>query len=546
MDLFSQLSDADANMIKAWIASTASMDDERICITRNDINLPQVLRKWNCEKETLFQLLGNQFIIEKDVVYEMPQAHLQEEIRHIFQDTNGVPSIFRELVLKNVEKYSEDWYILKELFSSSELAGNSCSYSNRLHFRNKNIKIQRGTKPMRILHKLAKMIDEEELFEQFRLIHSRLLNRKKLTGTLCLSIHPMDYMTMSDNSYDWDSCMSWLNKGCYRAGTIEMMNSPFIVVAYLRGSNPFYYKGQCWSGNKKWRQLYVVHPKGICNIKEYPYNCQGLSDLALNWLAELARTNLHWNIPFDAVYFNMDNNFGYHDLRIYTFRMKFDYMYNDFDTDNTCHKIYIPQGWQNQYNKDDIIDVVLYLSGSLTCACCGSYFECDDGVEVKLLCSDCEPELICDCCENSIPGSDYDTVEGMLMCGNCLDEYTYYDNLLNQRCLEENTFKLFLTRINDHLDPRNDLVTNLHQVWLTAPTLTTSGNNCLKDNVTIKQGRLPDDDTIYYYVNFDDCTDYGLRALFDFWQADRASMLKCHLEDPWWGPRSVPTPLIPI
>ena len=40
---------------------------------------------------------------------------------------------------------------------------------------------------------------------------------------------------MSDNDYGWDSCMGWMNEGEYRLGTVEMMNSPCIVVAYIDG-----------------------------------------------------------------------------------------------------------------------------------------------------------------------------------------------------------------------------------------------------------------------------------------------------------------------
>ena len=38
---------------------------------------------------------------------------------------------------------------------------------------------------------------------------------------------------MSDNNSGWESCMSWRNNGCYRRGTVEMMNSPYVIVAYL-------------------------------------------------------------------------------------------------------------------------------------------------------------------------------------------------------------------------------------------------------------------------------------------------------------------------
>ena len=77
-----------------------------------------------------------------------------------------------------------------------------------------------------------------EEFEDFRIKHSRILSEKEFIGRLSLSIHPLDFMTMSDNDSDWSSCMSWRTCGSYRRGTVEMMNSPCVVVAYLSASKP--------------------------------------------------------------------------------------------------------------------------------------------------------------------------------------------------------------------------------------------------------------------------------------------------------------------
>ena len=70
-------------------------------------------------------------------------------------------------------------------------------------------------------------------WEEIRLAHSQIFNTNKMTGTLCLSIHPLDYATASDNDNGWSSCMSWRDDGCYRMGTVEMMNSPMVICAYF-------------------------------------------------------------------------------------------------------------------------------------------------------------------------------------------------------------------------------------------------------------------------------------------------------------------------
>ena len=116
----------------------------------------------------------------------------------------------------------------------------------------KILKVQKGTKPLRVLAKMAQAFNLEG-FEEFRLTHSRILNQKKMTGELCLSIHPMDFMTMSDNNSNWESCMSWSDYGCYRRGTVEMMNSECVVVAYLRAKEDMKVSEDLYWNNKKWR-----------------------------------------------------------------------------------------------------------------------------------------------------------------------------------------------------------------------------------------------------------------------------------------------------
>jgi hypothetical protein len=100
----------------------------------------------------------------------------------------------------------------------------------------KVLKIRNGSRPMRSIRKIAESYGIEG-FEHFMNKHSECLNQKSLKGTVHMSIHPMDYMTMSDNNEGWESCMSWANDGCYKQGTVEMMNSPCAVVGYLESDS---------------------------------------------------------------------------------------------------------------------------------------------------------------------------------------------------------------------------------------------------------------------------------------------------------------------
>jgi hypothetical protein len=151
-------------------------------------------------------------------------------------------------------------------------------------------KVQHGTKVSKAIGKIAKAFEmPNEQFEAFRIACSQGMNQKEITGNLTLSIHPLDYMTMSDNSCCWSSCMSWIEKGCYRQGTVEMMNSPMVIVAYITADDKVLKisSNQEWN-SKKWRELFIVTPDIICNILGYPYRNANISQAAISLIKELA------------------------------------------------------------------------------------------------------------------------------------------------------------------------------------------------------------------------------------------------------------------
>lgn len=129
-------------------------------------------------------------------------------------------------------------------------------------------------------------------FDDFRIAISQFTNQRSLEGNLQLSIHPLDYMTMSMNGCNWRSCMSWEN-GEFRMGTVEMMNSPMVVEAYVASSDKWCIPDSTyeWS-NKKWRELFIVCDECIASIKGYPYCHNPLEKEIIKWIADLAKENL--------------------------------------------------------------------------------------------------------------------------------------------------------------------------------------------------------------------------------------------------------------
>lgn len=274
-----------------------------------------------------------------------------------------------------------------------------------------DIVIAKGCKPVKMLGKLNAAFHISEKFEAYRIAVSLALNTKMLKGNLCISIHPMDFMTMSDNDCDWDSCMSWRNYGSYRQGTVEMMNSPYVVVAYLAASEPMHIFGQEWS-NKKWRSLYIVHPDFIGNIKGYPYQIPEVDKMVINKLKAMAAA-----AGFQAQYGEV-TEYNYREFPAVDRDVIVDfhtgYMYNDFGsiTHYGCVR-------EDEAKTERI---TIDYSGKSECMWCGGIY--DEESEEALSCYRCYEETHCDCCGDRYHESSLiETGNGDWVCENCLCEY---------------------------------------------------------------------------------------------------------------------------
>jgi hypothetical protein len=260
------------------------------------------------------------------------------------------------------------------------------------------------------------------------------LNQSYLDGTLSLSIHPLDFMTMSDNGGSWSSCMRWASSedggpGDYRMGTVECMNSPYIIIAYLHNPNKKYDFWQNWRNDevyswnkKKWRELFIVQDGIISEIKGYPFQDENLTNTALMWIKELANDNLGWN--YDDVEVNVAGEYN-KDGNVNMFKIAPQYsayMYNDFGTlakhrgrvnldalkrrSQEASEISITEYQPRNSSTYHIIYSIPY-GGKATCMCCGQPVPYYDNRTDTVLCKDCESTDVCPCCGEYYSGEGY-------------------------------------------------------------------------------------------------------------------------------------------
>lgn len=444
MSLFELLSTEDKEKIVHYI--------NRYSGGRTNLGLlNDVLRTWNCDKAIWEDIFGHQLILTKRISYNQASDEIANKMRAAwyYDDASAYNRFKSKIDCMLGEDTSQNnsywvWRDTMRLFSASGALAENIYHGDTFTFSYKNTSfvISNGCKTLKALGKIAEALGLFQLFEEFRLAHSLMLNQKTISGDLCLSIHPLDYMTMSDNDCDWDSCMSWRNEGCYRAGTVEMMNSSVAIVAYIRAKDDMDLReGYTWN-NKKWRSLYVVDDTLITGVKGYPYQNASIDNIVIEWIKELmAPVRKYSDIRTITATEACGQRFDFHGQEI-SIDFYTNQMYNDFES--CSHQIAFSEEFLDSsshcYHNCN-------YSGEVTCVCCGDIKDNRD--EECLRCSDCggtcDTEYCCECDaemdrEDAWWGPDGDGP----YCENCYYEI-YYDDCIDYSVHEnENSTTVYL------------------------------------------------------------------------------------------------------
>ena len=514
-DLRDMITDAEMTAFEKYVDTYASE-----YYGKRSVSGKELLHFWaDAKAPYLYKLLGNKLIVSKTVTFEKESGQMRREMNDLMDEH----LFMREFIDKIQNKFWMDYIQSNYAYENEKRAlyENICAICSNSELidnvytgdtfmvptpEGKEIKIQHGCKTMKALGKIASAYGlNMSNFEDFRIKVSQILNQKVLKGNLCLSIHPLDYVTMSDNNSDWSSCMSWMDNGCYRQGTVEMMNSPMVIVAYLTAFEPMDVCGLEWS-NKKWRELMIVNKDLITNIKSYPYFNSNLTKASLSLLRELAAENLpEWN--FDETLREYESNeCTYVDdyrLRVYP---SSNAMYNDFLNDPYMNAAYFNKDLYCYANTDDdgYIRVCFNYSGKSECMGCGQEADFYDN-EGHLMGECCDTVAFCSICGESYREEDeLACVDGRLLCPDCFDDNVTQDSITGENHLTRN-----LTRIRLLSDKDETKIVETIFVYDIEESCTAKYFKVIRKREILNRFYADP----YYYVYPTDCTDEGL-ALF--------------------------------
>lgn len=445
MNLVDLLPDEDLSLIEEYRDNYAGTTDGQPLPMRN------ILQVWSDAKQDLYGVLGGNFIVEKEIEITKDSYDIRYELENnadVERFKTNYDRVLRQNRDNNNDIDAHFWEILGltsyNYLSTNSYDGDTFKISTP---EGREITVQKGTKISRILGKISKAFNIEG-YDAYNLASSRAFNQKKIKGQLCLSIHPMDYMTMSDNNSDWSSCMSWQEEGCYRQGTVEMMNSKYVVVAYLKSKNDMkLFYNRLWN-NKRWRNLFIVTPDLITSVKGYPYQSSELDTVCIQWLEELIAANApswgHYeeeilevtpsDTNFEVISYNHDDTSIMLEFNTYQ-------MYNDFGNENIIHLTL-----NKSYRDPDASQVIsITYSGDTQCMCCGSTLNGFAGTEY-LFCEDCDDRFYCDCCGDYYSTQEMHEVDGNYYCDDCFEAECYWDELDQEYHCECNAYRVRITK----------------------------------------------------------------------------------------------------
>ena len=129
---------------------------------------------------------------------------------------------------------------------------------------------------------------------------SQLIQENKIKGTLCFSVHPLDFLSSSENLYNWRSCHSL--DGDYRAGNLSYMVDETTFMVYLKGMDDVKLPnfGRVKWNSKKWRMLLHASTNDCLMFagRQYPFVSRSGLDIVLNIynniISENAENDKYW------------------------------------------------------------------------------------------------------------------------------------------------------------------------------------------------------------------------------------------------------------
>lgn len=233
-----------------------------------EVNSQPLFEKWYEAKKSFIEKWGG-YIYNTGEVFKIP---LSEEEKY---------KKLEEFIYKL--RYEHGLYELSNFVEENKSTFFENTVNSNLQEREK---IKKG---MRLIKSFKYFIDNETHLSKIQDAASMIIQEEKIVGELCLSVHPLDFLSLSENSYNWRSCHAL--DGEFRAGNLSYMVDNSTIIAYIKSEKgdiynlPHFPQDVKWN-SKKWRMLLYVSPdfKFVAAGKQYPFHSDNILTIVRRYL----------------------------------------------------------------------------------------------------------------------------------------------------------------------------------------------------------------------------------------------------------------------
>ena len=226
-----------------------------------------LFKNWSLNKQRFYDLFGEQYIWEypKKVSFELDddtkQARIADLITYIL--CNEYSPELADFIQEQKKGFFDNKVIEEYVTNLNEII----------------------TKDTKLIKAFKYFIKDKEVLNDLQSRASRIIQENKIEGTLCFSIHPLDYLSVSETTHNWRSCHAL--DGEYRAGNLSYMMDNCTIVCYLKSEQnaklPHFPEDVPWN-SKKWRVLLYFNSRmDMCFAgRQYPFT----SNKGMDWIIE--------------------------------------------------------------------------------------------------------------------------------------------------------------------------------------------------------------------------------------------------------------------
>ena len=254
------------------------------------IDIREHLNNWAKNKSHLYLVFGKKLKLEKEI--ELDFSGNSTYVKCL------ISNFYQEITQAKVKRF------LKSC-SNTEIIMNCLNRNTSFE----NVKFRAGDKISKCIGKILDLYDIAPAEKDSVLIKfSMLIQGVKAKGSAVLSIDPVDYITMSENNSNWESCHSM--SGCFKTGPFAYLQDGSTTISYVKPKDDCvftYGDGKTLTySNKNWRQivLFSKELKYATQLRQYPYISQANQSTVANIVMDVlnAKSGLDYQIHPIEVY----------------------------------------------------------------------------------------------------------------------------------------------------------------------------------------------------------------------------------------------------